>query len=130
VRATAPGHTDAVLPVTFVVGAASSRALLVSGSPDRAAPAPLAGATVSGNTFIFVREDAGITRVQFWLDDPTQSGPARKNENNAPWDFAGSVANGAAIAFDAGTLPAGTHVVTARVTSGTTTETIHATFTR
>ena|GEM_PF-3567943 len=93
--------------------------LLLSSSPDRSNPVPLAGQTVTGNIYVFVSPETGITRVRFFLDDPGMSGSPKKTEDRAPWDFAGTAtANPARIAlpFDSRQLANGSHTITAAVT--------------
>ena len=53
-------------------------------------------------------------RVRFWLDTPT-SQPPRRVETSAPFDFAGTAANGNAAPFDTRTVQRGTHVIRAIV---------------
>jgi parallel beta-helix repeat protein len=74
--------------------------------------------TLSGNAYIFVPVVTGISRVVFSLD-----GAVRQTENLVPWDFAGTAADGTAIAFDTTTVANGAHTVSASVTytSGATT---------
>lgn len=91
-------------------------ALVVSTTPDRAGHVPLAGAQLQGRVYISTEPDAGVRQVAFRLDDPTSSRPPRQVEGTAPFDFAGTGATGA-LPFDTGTLTAGTHTVTAEVTS-------------
>lgn len=90
--------------------------LYVSSSSARTTPQPLAGRTLSGNQYIFIYPADGISRVRFFLDDPTMIGTPRKIESSAPWDFAGTAADRTAIAFDTGTIADGQHSVTADIT--------------
>jgi len=89
--------------------------LLLSGSPDRSSPAPLEGSALVGPAYIFTGPDTGVSQVSFFLDDPTMSGSARKIENGAPFDFAGSASNGLANPFDTTTVADGFHSITASV---------------
>jgi hypothetical protein len=89
--------------------------LEVSDRAGRGASRPLAGTTVSGSVAIFVPRDPAITQVEFFLDDPSMSGPPRQTERLAPWDFAGTAGNGRATLFSTRSLSDGTHTVTARV---------------
>ena len=86
--------------------------LLVSQSADRSNPIPLAGETVSGNIFVFVSPEAGITQATFFLDDPNMIGPPFQNESFPPWDFAGGAAAGTANAFNADSLSPDQHMIT------------------
>jgi large repetitive protein len=95
--------------------AQSAYELQVSLSPDRSSPAPLEGATLEGDVYVFVPSAPEITRVRFFLDDPQMTGTPRTIEKNAPWDFAGGNSNGTAKPFNASNLTAGSHVVTAAI---------------
>ena len=104
--------------------------LLASNSSNRSGPTPLDGSTVSGKIYVFTSPDTSdISRVRFYLDNPTATGTPRRTENIAPYDFAGGTTT-AATAFDTATIADGSHSITAAVdlTSGTT-EVVTATFT-
>jgi hypothetical protein len=106
----------------------STYGLLVSSSPDRSNPSALAGRTVSGNIYVFTSPGTGVSRVRFYLDNPTMSGTPRRIESNAPHDFAGGSVS-TANPFDTRTLSEGTHTITAAVelTEGGT-QVVHASF--
>jgi hypothetical protein len=77
-----------------------------------------------------VPDEPAITRVRFWLDNPQMSGTPTKTENNAPWDFAGSLTNGNANPYDTTKISNGSHTITAAADlSGGGTETLNAEFT-
>ena len=128
VTASAPGYAQVGLTVDFSVSGAFD--LLVSSQPDRSIPVRLAGSTVSGNMYVFVGPEFGVTSVRFFVDDPSMAGPPFKNEKNAPWDLRGTAWNGLALPFDTTMLSNGSHSVTAAVdlTSGST-EVVTSTFT-
>jgi len=84
--------------------------LLVSMSPNRANPRPLTGETLRNNAYVFVQPDPDAVRVRFWLDAPT-SQPPRHVETAAPFDFAGTAANGNAAPFDTRSVQVGPHVI-------------------
>lgn len=96
----------------------SGYALHVSASSDRSAPADLAGATRSGNVYVFTAPATETVQVRFYLDDPAMSGAPRRTENTGPWDFAGGTA-AAAIAFDTRTIANGGHSITAAIDTTT-----------
>lgn len=112
--ATAAGLTSVTAGLTSVT-AAETPALMFSERSDRGAPLPLEGAEIAGKTFVFVSAAGTVNRVRFWLDDPERLGAPRKDERNAPWDFAGTAKNDSALPFDTTTLADGAHVVTAVV---------------
>ncbi len=110
---------------------ASTNVINRSLSPDRANPSALSGLTVSGNIYVFlsVSSTSGISRISFYLDDPSMSGTPRRIETSAPYDFAGGSTN-AANAFNTTAVGNGTHVITAAIQfSGGSTEVVEATFT-
>jgi hypothetical protein len=131
VTATATGFAPASMQVTFSVQSASGSTLQVSLSPDRSAPVALHGAQVSGSIYVFFPTEPGITRVRFWIDNPARTGSPFKTENNAPYDLAGTASStGAALPFNASSLGAGTHTVTAHIErSGGTSTITTSTFT-
>jgi hypothetical protein len=118
------------LPGSTALAQSAGYELLVSSTPDRGSPAPLQGRTVSGNVHVFVSPESGVVQVRFYLDDPNRTRSPRKVEKNAPWDFAGSAEDRSALPFDASTLSAGTHTITAAIDrSGGGTTVITSSFT-
>ena len=110
----------AVLAVGASAGASPSRAataddLLVSRTADRSGAIPLVGAQLTGQVFVFVREQTGVAKVSFWLDDPNRTGTATKIERNAPWDLAGTADNGDALGWNTESVTPGTHSIVARL---------------
>ena len=88
--------------------------LLVSHSPDRSGAEPLQGATVSGQIYVFLSPATGVDHVRFYLGDPDMVRFPRQIEDNAPYDFAGGTET-VANAFDTGSLPRGSQIITAAV---------------
>jgi Purple acid Phosphatase, N-terminal domain/Calcineurin-like phosphoesterase len=121
----------ATLATAPASGQTSTPQLLVSSSPDRSSPVPLAGASVEGDIYVFVAPESGIKKVRFWVDDPQRQGPVFKEEGGAPWDLAGTHKSGVnALPFDASALGDGSHNVTAVVSlSAGGSETLSADFT-
>jgi fibronectin type 3 domain-containing protein len=103
--------------------------LLLSTAANRTSPVALDGQTVVGNIYVFTAPDTPeISRVRFWLDNPSQSGAPRRTENNAPYDFNGGTVS-AATPFDTRSLSDGTHTISAAIDfSNGSTQTVHATF--
>lgn len=117
--------------VVAILGLASpvwAQSLLVSTSADRSAPVTLHGTTQRGSIYAFVT-GSGIFRVQFWLDDPTRSGPPRHTESLDPFDFAGTAPDRSAFPFDTTTVADGQHTITAAVDSNSGLSLLNATFT-
>ena len=106
-----------------------SYSLVVSSSAVRSNPQPLAGATVSGNVYVFTTPDtADITSVRFWVDNPNHTGSPAKTENNGPYDLAGGTV-ATANPFNTNNLANGTHTITAQIVTGPTSQYITATYT-
>lgn len=84
--------------------------LWVSTSPDRSNPRLLDGAVVSGKVAIFVGAVSKTKSVSFYVDGASKPVTV---ENVAPYDFAGTGANGVAKLYDSVVLVAGTHRVKA-----------------
>ena len=106
------------LVLVLGVSAASGQTtyqLLVSTSPDRSSPQPLASASVDGNIYVFTSPTTGVAKVSFYLDDPTMSGTPRQIEKGAPHDLAGSAKDGTAFPFDTRTISGGQHTITAAI---------------
>ncbi|MBY5991724.1 metallophosphoesterase [Ferrimonas balearica] len=78
--------------------------ILLSDSPDRSDPRPLAGASVSGPIYVFISPDTGLDQVQFFID-----GSRVKTENVSPWDLGGTASDRSALPFDADSLADGPH---------------------
>ena len=109
---------------------ADTHAILFSTAPTRASPIALAGASVAGSIYVFTGPDTGVTRVRFFLDNPGMTGPPRRTESNAPFDFAGTATNGAAQPFNTAQVANGAHVITAALDlAAGGTEVVSATFT-
>jgi hypothetical protein len=109
------------LPVTLVVlvlamlvsvpsARAASGVLRVSSSANRSPSGPLSSTVLGGNQYVFVTGTADITKVSFWLDNPTRSGTPTHVENTAPWDFAGTSTSGA-YAWNTSTVANGSHTL-------------------
>lgn len=130
IHISAQGQDDVTVTVNLAFDLASPYDLQVSGQPDRTGAVPLAGQSLTGNAYVFVPEVTGISRVRFYLDDPERLRAPIKTENNAPWDFAGTVAGGSrpAYPFDFGTL-SGSHQITAAVDTASGTVVVTAGFT-
>jgi large repetitive protein len=114
-----------------VANATNGYALLLSSTSNRADPVPLADASVQRgrSIFVFTSPSTGVTRVRFFLDDPTMSGAPRQTESGAPHDFNGTASNGTAIPFDTAGLDVGSHTITAAVDkSGGGTEVLQGPF--
>lgn len=119
--ATVNGAPRPPVSVSFSVGAEFNVRLMLSAASDRRQPTPLQGATLHGDAYIFTTPDSGIEQVSFWIDDPTPADPTgapARIEGAAPFDLAGTAANGLANPLKWSNLAAGTHRVTARVRIG------------
>ena len=98
--------------------------LVVSTKPDRSGSMPLNGLAVSGNIYNSYKlisptaTSNPVKQVKFWLDDPTPTNPTgapRITELTTPFDFAGTLSDGTAAAFNTTGVAKGVHTVTAQV---------------
>ena len=103
-------------PFKFVIGPPPFILLLVSPNATRENYAVLDNATLSGDVFIFTPMlPFVVTEIRYFLDDPDMVGPPRHIEGSVPFDFAGTLADGTAAAFDTRNLEDGAHVIIAAV---------------
>lgn len=108
--ATAPGSA------ITAAGCPTGYTLFVSKYPNRARPISLDGRTLGSKVFVFVRPEAGVREVRFWLDDPAMRTAPRQREAKPPYDFRGGSLS-LATAFDTTTVADGPHTITAAVTT-------------
>jgi hypothetical protein len=103
---------------------ASTRSrLAVSLNADRSSATRLDGSTVTGKIYVFVRNSKRLTKVNFYLDSGRRTKrPPVTTDKQAPFDFAGTAADGTARAFDTSKLADGSHTIRAvlRWSDGTT----------
>ena len=110
------GHAQTATSIDATFGTtAANFSLQLSAAADRSASSALQGQTVAGTIYVFTSPASGVTRVRFWLDNPQMSGTPRQTEGAAPWDFAGTAANGTANPTNTTTIPNGSHTITAAV---------------
>lgn len=104
--------------------------IVYSTNSKRTNPAPLDGATVSGNIFVFTTPDTPqITQVRFYFDDPDLTGNPFSVENSAPYDMAGGTTS-TASAFNTVTRTNGAHTVSVEIAfNDGSVRTLHANFT-
>lgn len=119
-----PGPTETPSATTPVPDTQYS--LVYSTSSNRSNPVDLDGATVNGNIYAFTTPATGVTRVRYFIDNPSATGTPYRTENSAPHDLGGGSAT-VADPFNTGSLTNGSHTITAAVdrTSGTT-QLVHA----
>ncbi|MBG6239956.1 N-acetylneuraminic acid mutarotase [Mycetocola sp. CAN_C7] len=89
--------------------------LLVSSTANRSGAASLSGAAVKGSIYPFFPEQAGVSVVEFWLNNSSMTGGPRQVERVAPYDFAGGTAT-TANSFDTTKISEGSHTISTRVT--------------
>lgn len=117
VEASGTGVAKAYLQVSFdiIAPAGGDYTLMVSSSADRSSASPLQNASVSGDIFVFIPTSPGISRVNFYIDNPQKSGSPNQTENHAPYDMAGTASNDLAFPYNTLSLADGSHTVTAVV---------------
>jgi hypothetical protein len=124
--------TGAILLVLFAtscVAPGPEHTLRVSKLSDRSFSKNLQGQVVAGNIYAFLSPPAGVSRVQFFVDNRLGLGAPTSTENDPPFDLLGGTGY-AARPLDTRRLSEGEHTLTARLTlaSGET-DTISASFT-
>lgn len=119
VTAEADGHVADSLRIKLTVAPPSGtlHPVLFSTAPDRTSPVNLESAQVTGSIYAFVATQPEIARVDFYLDDPARIGAPLQSEGKAPFDLAGTSANGDARAFDTLSLADGSHSLTVYVSN-------------
>ena len=119
-------ETSNTAQVSITVTAVGSYNLMVSSFADRSGAMSLNGKTVLGDIYVFTSPDAGVKRVNFYLD-----GVFHRSEGIAPYDFDGTGADGIALPTDTTRLSDGAHQITAviELTAGGTEPPIIAVFT-
>ena len=89
---------------------ASTRSTLaLSLNSDRSNAVRLDGAAVKGQIYVFVRDSETLDKVDFYLDGSPRTKPPARTEWSAPFDFAGTAADGTAVPYDTSKLADGSH---------------------
>lgn len=114
-----------VVATAIPMAAGAPTGLVVSASSNRSNPVALGGATLTGNTYIFVTGYSQARRVRFTLDNGS---PVTRS---SPFDYAGTRSSGRANALDTTGLADGPHAMTAVVlrSNGTQLASLAASFT-
>jgi hypothetical protein len=103
---------------------ASTRSrLAVSLNSDRSSAARLHGSTVNGKIYVFVRKSKKLDKVDFYIDTPQwRKGAPVRTDKKAPFDLAGTKADGTARPYNTAKLADGTHTIRVVMTrtNGTT----------
>ena len=121
--------TAFLIPVVAQAATSPSFALMASKSSDRSSPVALAGTQVNGSVYVFLTPTTGVSKVSFWLDNPSMSGTATHVEGSAPLDFVGTDSAGKAKPWNTATLAAGAHTITASIVTSSATTTLTTSFT-
>jgi Glycosyl hydrolase family 12 len=92
---------------------ASTRSrLAVSLNSDRSSAARLDGSTVKGKIYVFVRKSKTLDKVDFYIDSPRRTNrPPVRTDKKAPFDLAGTKADGTARPYNTAKLADGTHTI-------------------
>jgi hypothetical protein len=96
--------------------AATRPSLSLSLSPDRSAAVELDGATVKGSVFVFVEDSQSLGKVDFYLDGRWRTKRPVQTDTIAPFDFAGTAADGTALPYNTTKLADGWHTLRAVLT--------------
>lgn len=92
----------------------SGYSLVFSTISNRSNPTSLAGQSVAGDIYVFITPDANVSQVQFYVDNPAQTGLPYQTEMLAPYDLAGGSASNA-NPLNTATLSDGPHSITAKI---------------
>ena len=92
---------------------ASTRSrLAVSLNSDRSSAARLDGSRVNGKIYVFVRNSKTLDKVDFYIDSPQwRKRPPVRTDKKAPFDLAGTKADGTARPYNTAKLADGTHTI-------------------
>jgi hypothetical protein len=96
--------------------AATRPSLALSLSPDRSGAVRLDGSTVKGKIYVFVKNSQNIGKVDFYLDRRWRTNPPVQTDTRAPFDFAGTAADGTALPYETTKLANGSHTIRAVLT--------------
>ena len=96
--------------------AATRPGLVLSLSPDRSGAVRLNGSTVEGKIYVFVKNSQNIGKVDFYLDGRRRTKPPVQTDTSAPFDFAGTAADGTARPYETTKLADGSHTIRAVLT--------------
>ena len=96
--------------------AATRPGLVLSLSPDRSGAVRLNGSTVEGKIYVFVKNSENIGKVDFYLDSRRRTKPPVQTDTSAPFDFAGTAADGTARPYETTKLADGSHTIRAVLT--------------
>jgi hypothetical protein len=94
---------------------ASTRSrLAVSLNADRSSATRLDGSMVKGKIYVFISDSKRLTKVDFYLDSARRTKrPPVATDKQAPFDFAGTAADGTARGYDTSRLSDGSHTIRA-----------------
>ena len=93
--------------------AATRSRLAVSMNSDRSSAVRLDGSTANGKIYVFVRNSKELKKVAFYLDDPRRAKLHLRTDRAAPFDLAGTAADGTAVPYNTTKLPDGPHTIRA-----------------
>ena len=85
--------------------------LAVSLNPDRSNAVRLDGSTANGKIYVFARNSKTLDKVDFYLDGSWQRKTPVRTEKAAPFDLAGTAADGTARPYDTSKLADGSHTI-------------------
>lgn len=119
--------SGAALPAAADAEASATTELVFSASADRRASESLAGATLGGRVYPYLRGAEGARSVRFFLDDPSLAGKPVQVERRAPWDAMGGTRR-RANALDTSRLANGRHVLSAEIVDAGASYVVHAGF--
>src|SRR5207342_3149482 len=79
---------------------------------DRSSAARLDGSRVNGKIYVFVKKSKNLDKVDFYIDSPQwRNRPPVRTDKKAPFDLAGTKADGTARPYNTAKLADGTHTI-------------------
>jgi glycosyl hydrolase family 12 len=92
--------------------ASTKSRLAVSLNSDRSSAARLDGSRVNGKIYVFVKKSKKLDKVDFYIDSPRWTNrPPVRTDKKAPFDLAGTKADGTARPYNTTKLADGTHTI-------------------
>ena len=121
--------TAFLIPVVAQAATSPSFTMMASRSSDRSSAVALSGVQIGGSAYLFLTPTSGVTKVNFWLDNPAMSGTPTHVEGSAPLDFVGTDSAGKAKPWNAAAATTGAHSITAQIVTKSATTTLTTSFT-
>lgn len=112
-----------------VINGSSDVDVRAGNNANRSSSFALHTSTVSGDIYVWVPVQSGLSSVSFFIDDSDLSSSPYRTENVAPFDLGGTHWSGSSLPFSTTSLSNGIHVLSVRLTMSNGDEIVgHTTF--